>query len=133
MSSRSGSDEEEEVLEYKCRKCPGKTFTAAEKDTHRMYHRDQKEKEKKKPGPKSRTRGSTRRDPSPTPSGVTLFEPVTSSSSTTRPEKADKRDKRTSNRRKAEAQPEPPARGRKKSKKHFDDTLIGEWKNGNGA
>jgi len=135
MSSDSGSDQEE-IVEFKCRKCPGKTFTAAEKDAHRMYHRNQKDKEKKKPGPKSRTRGSTRRDPSPTPSGVTLFEPITSSgTSSKRPEKetAGKPDKRTSNRRKADAQPDPPTKGGKRSKKHYNDTTIGEWTNGNGA
>jgi len=134
MSSDSGSDQEE-IVEFKCRKCPGKTFTAAEKDAHRMYHRNQKDKEKKKPGPKSRTRGSTRRDPSPTPSGVTLFEPITSSGTSKRPDKdkADKPDKRTSNRRKADAQPDPPTKGGKRSKKHYNDTTIGEWTNGNGA
>ncbi|ODM94259.1 hypothetical protein Ocin01_12423 [Orchesella cincta] len=77
--SDTNTDADDEILEYKCRKCPGKTFTAAEKDAHRMFHRTQKEKDKKKPGPKSRTR-DTRRDASPAPSGVTLFETINNES-----------------------------------------------------
>lgn len=60
-SDRSVGSDEEEVLEFRCRKCPDKTFTAAEKDSHRMFHREQQEKSKKKPGPKSKTRRSARR------------------------------------------------------------------------
>lgn len=53
----------EEDVQFKCRKCPDMTFTAAEKDSHRNFHRIEKEKErerqkKSKPGPKSRTRPS---------------------------------------------------------------------------
>jgi len=35
----SGSDDEVEEIFYKCIKCPGQTFTAAEKDEHRAKHR----------------------------------------------------------------------------------------------
>ncbi|ODM88264.1 hypothetical protein Ocin01_18421 [Orchesella cincta] len=75
------------------------------------------------------------RDASPAPSGVTLFEPINNEStpnSNKRTEK-EKPAKRTSTRRKAEAQPQPAPDNRKKSKKNYDKSLIGEWQNGNGA
>lgn len=63
MSDTEGNagTDTEEILEFKCRKCPGKTFTAAEKDSHRLFHKTEKEKDKKrKPGPKSKTRSGAR-------------------------------------------------------------------------
>lgn len=50
-------DEEEEILLFLCRKCPGKSFTAAEKDAHRLLHKNEKEERKKrKASPESKTR-----------------------------------------------------------------------------
>jgi len=37
----SGSDEEDEEFLYKCKLCPGQTFTAAQRDEHREKHRQE--------------------------------------------------------------------------------------------
>lgn len=46
----------EEMTMYECRKCPGQRFTAAERDIHRLSHKNDKDK-KAKPKPKSKQRG----------------------------------------------------------------------------
>lgn len=56
-NEESDEDEEEETLLLLCRKCPGKSFTPAEKDAHQLLHENEKkERKKRKASPESKTR-----------------------------------------------------------------------------